>query len=347
MEQNGFDSAFGAESGSDSQKSRFIICDHCPRHCRMAEGRRGFCHVRENRNGRSVCTAFGRSTGLSIDPIEKKPLFHFLPGSRTLSLGTIGCNLNCNFCQNWTISRCVRDEVMNVMAAPDEIAALAHEKQCQSVAFTYNEPGIWSEYAIEIGKACKTRGIQCVAVTNGFICGEARRDFYSILDGANIDLKGFTEDFYERFCSASLAPVLETIEWVAKETDVWLELTNLIIPRANDRRDEIARMCDWIVEHVGPDVPLHFSAFFPKYHLVDRPPTSWETLKMACQTAKKAGVRYVYVGNCSAPGYESTWCPNCAQMLLSRNGWHVSENHISQNRCVFCGTKVPGRFAVN
>jgi len=320
-----------------------ITCDHCPRHCRIEEGRRGFCHVRENRNGRIVCTAFGHTTGLSIDPIEKKPLFHFKPGSKTLSLGTIGCNLNCSFCQNWTLSRNTRDEVMNVRAAPDAIAALAREKECESIAFTYNEPTIWSEYAIEIAKEAKRLGISSVAVTNGFICGEARSNFYSILDGVNVDLKGFSETFYSKYCSGSLAPVLDTIEWIAKETNVWLELTNLIIPRANDSRDEISRMCEWIVERLGPEVPLHFSAFFPKYQLTDRPPTPWETLKIAFQTAHKAGLRYVYVGNSRAPGYESTWCPDCAQMLIGRDGYQIFENVLQDWKCPYCGTKVPGR----
>lgn len=328
----------------NTDTSHKIECGHCPRHCHIEEGRRGFCRVRENRGNQSVCIAYGRSTGLSIDPIEKKPFMHFYPGSTALSLGTIGCNLDCKFCQNWTLSRCVQDEVMNVIASPDDIAALASEKQCQSVAFTYNEPSIWSEYAIDVGKACKMRGIRSVAVTNGYICGEARRNFYSILDAANIDLKGFTEDFYERFCRAHLAPVLETIEWAAKETDVWLELTNLLIPRANDDMNDVARMCDWIVTHVGTRTPLHFSAFFPKYELVDRPPTPWETLKKAYNTARKAGIQYVYVGNCNAPGYEATWCPECSQMLVGRTGFNVLENHIRNGKCAFCGTEIPGRF---
>ena len=319
-----------------------IICDHCPRHCRLEEGRRGFCHVRENRNSQSVCTAFGRAVSLCIDPIEKKPLFHFLPGSKTLSLGTIGCNLGCNFCQNWTISRCVDDDVMKILATPEEIAAAAREKNCKSVAFTYNEPSIWSEYAIEIGKACKARNVRSVAVTNGYICGNARKDFYSILDAVNIDLKGFTEDFYERFCSASLAPVLDTIEYAVKETDVWVELTNLLIPRANDQRDDLTRMCDWIVTRLGTEIPVHFSAFFPHHKLVDRPPTPWETLKMAYSVARKAGIRCVYVGNCSAPGYEATWCPNCSQMLIGRAGFRVTDLNIFQGQCIFCGEKVQG-----
>jgi len=319
-----------------------IICDHCPRHCHLEEGRRGFCHVRENWNSQSVCTAFGRSTGLCIDPIEKKPLFHFLPGSKTLSLGTVGCNFDCKFCQNWTLSRCVNDEVMNVWATPEEIAATAREKNCKSVAFTYNEPSIWSEYAIEIGKACKARNVRSVAVTNGYICENAREDFYSILDGVNIDLKGFTEDFYERFCSARLAPVLETIEYAVKETDVWVELTNLLIPRANDQRNDLARMCDWIVSRLGTEVPVHFSAFFPHHQLVDRPPTPWETLKMAYSLARKAGIRYVYVGNCSAPGYEATWCPNCAQMLIGRTGFRITDLNLFQGQCIFCGEKIGG-----
>ncbi len=324
--------------------SQKIECGHCPRHCLLEEGRRGFCQVRENRGNQSVCIAYGRSAGLAVDPIEKKPLMHFLPGSKALSLGTIGCNFDCSFCQNWTLSRCRDAGVMNVVAAPDEIAAAAAENKCASVAYTYNEPSIWSEYAVDIGKACKTRGIRSVAVTNGYICGTAREDFYSILDAVNIDLKGFTEDFYERFCRARLAPVLETIEWAAKETDVWMELTNLVIPRANDDVNEIARMCDWIVEHVGTQTPLHFSAFFPKHQLVDRPPTPWETLKKAYHTARKAGIQFVYVGNCHAPGYESTWCPNCSQMVIDRTAFRVLETHISNGCCDFCGTKIPGRF---
>lgn len=328
-----------------SEKKSFIICRHCPRNCRLEEGRRGFCRVRENRGGQSVFALFGRAASLSIDPIEKKPLFHFLPGAKTFSLGTIGCNFDCSFCQNWTLTHADENLAMKISASPDALAAAAAENACQCAAFTYNEPTIWSDYAIEIGKECKARGISCLAVTNGFIAPEARANFYSILDAVNIDLKGFSERFYEKYCSASLAPVLETIEWTAKETDVWMELTNLLIPRANDSKEEIARMCAWIVEHLGPEVPIHFSAFFPKHLLTDRPPTPWETLKSAYQTAKKEGLKYVYVGNCSAPGYESTWCPQCSQMLIWRDGYRIRENQISNGVCPFCQTRIAGKFA--
>ncbi|MDO4570600.1 MAG: AmmeMemoRadiSam system radical SAM enzyme [Planctomycetia bacterium] len=319
-----------------------VACQHCPRGCVLEENQRGYCFIRQNVGGRIVCSAYGRTTGLCVDPIEKKPLWHFLPGSKALSLGSIGCNLGCVFCQNWTISHARDDALLDVLATPTDVAHTALRYACESVAFTYNEPTTWSEYAIEIAKECKKLRVKCVAITSGYINPEPRKAFFATLDAVNIDLKGFSENFYEKYCLGRLAPVLDTIEWCAKETNVWLELTNLLIPRANDSNDDIRRMCAWIVEHVGQDVPLHFSAFYPKFKLVDRLPTPWKTLKSAHDIAKSEGLRFVYLGNVHAPAYEATWCPRCDQMVVGREGYRISHLALEAGRCGACGFRLPG-----
>lgn len=328
---------FTADAGS-------VICTLCPRTCSLAEGRHGFCFARKNVAGRVVCATYGLCTGLAIDPIEKKPLYHFLPGSDVLSFGSIGCNLECKFCQNWTTSRCRDMAALRVHASPAEIAAAAAANRCKSVAYTYNEPIIWAEYALDTARECTRRGIKNVAVTAGYLAPEMRETFWQSMDAVNVDLKGFTEEFYEKYCRASLLPVLENLKFIARHTDTWLEVTNLLIPGANDSPDDLRAMCDWIVKHLGQDVPLHFSAFRPCYKLVDRPPTPLATLKRAYQIAVDAGLRYVYLGNVSAPGYESTQCPGCRQVVIARAGYHITYRAMNADACAFCGAKIAGRF---
>ncbi|MEO1996010.1 MAG: AmmeMemoRadiSam system radical SAM enzyme, partial [Planctomycetaceae bacterium] len=254
-----------------------IICDLCPRECNLKPGDRGFCFVRENRDGHMILSTYGRSTGFCIDPIEKKPLNHFLPGTSVLSFGTAGCNLGCQFCQNWDISKSREIERLSTSATPEDIARAAVALGCSSVAFTYNDPVIWAEYAIETAAACRQQGIRSVAVTAGYITPQARGPFFTAMDAANIDLKSFSEDFYSRITYAHLQPVLDTIEWVLRETDVWVEITNLLIPGVNDSLEEIRTLCEWILGHAGPDVPLHFTAFHPDFRMRDRPRTPAET----------------------------------------------------------------------
>ena len=258
-----------------------LLCELCPRACHLKEGDRGFCFVRERRGGQMVLTTYGRSTGFCIDPIEKKPLNHFYPGTSVLSFGTAGCNLGCKFCQNWDISKSREIERLSDQAQPEAIVAAAQQHGCRSVAFTYNDPVIWAEYAVDCARACRAAGIKTVAVTAGYITPQARPYFYADMDAANVDLKGFTEDFYYHYTLSHLQPVLDTLEWLHRETDVWFEITNLIIPNANDAADEIRQMCEWILKHVGDEVPVHFTAFHPDFRLRDRPPTPHEKLLAA------------------------------------------------------------------
>jgi len=292
-----------------------------------------------------VLTSYGRSTGFCIDPIEKKPLHHFLPGSKVLSFGTAGCNLGCLFCQNWSISKSREMERLSAVALPNTIAAAAKELGCSSVAFTYNDPVIFLEYAVDTAKICHELGIRSVAVTAGYISEEARRDFFRHMDAANVDLKGFTEEFYHKICAGHLQPVLDTLEYLHNETDVWTEITCLLIPGENDSEDEIHRMTEWIVQHLGPSVPVHFTAFHPDWKMLDTPATPASTLHMARSIALGNGVRYVYVGNVFAPGASSTYCHACGAMLMGRQWFDVTEwNLTDDGHCRSCGEQCPGVF---
>jgi len=322
-----------------------IICDLCPRACALAEGDRGFCFVRQNLGGEMALTTYGRSTGFCVDPIEKKPLNHFYPGSSVLSFGTAGCNLGCKFCQNWDISKSREIERLSARALPEEIAEVAAQLGCQSVAFTYNDPIIWSEYAIETSKACHARGVKTVAVTAGYITETARADFFEHIDAANIDLKAFTEEFYYRITLSHLQPVLETLRWLKQETDVWFEITNLVIPQANDGDSEFQQMCDWILNNVGDEVPLHFSAFHPDFRMQDRGSTPPETLIRARDIALKTGLKYVYTGNVNDAARQSTYCPQCQQTLIERNWYQLGKYALNQNQCGYCGTNIAGHFS--
>jgi len=321
-----------------------IHCDLCPRACVLKEGDRGFCFVRKNEGGSMILTTYGSSTGFCIDPIEKKPLNHFLPGTSVLSFGTAGCNLGCRFCQNWSISKSREIEILSEKASPEGIAQAAQKLGCKSVAFTYNDPVIWAEYAIDTAKACHQIGLKTVAVTAGYITPEARPEFYSVMDAANVDLKAFTEKFYKKVTLAALAPVLDTLCWLKRESNVWFEITNLVIPGENDDPEEIAQMCDWIVTNLGEEVPLHFTAFHPDFRMMDHPPTPPETLIAARQQAIRAGIKYAYTGNVHDPSGQSTYCPNCQAVLIERDWFEINTYELKGNTCKQCGAKIPGVY---
>ena len=322
-----------------------VQCDVCPRVCRLHEGQRGLCFVRMRQGDAIVLTTYGRSSGFCVDPIEKKPLDHFLPGTPVLSFGTAGCNLACRFCQNWDISKARTVDVLAATASPERIAAAAERLGCPSVAFTYNDPVIFMEYAIDVADACHARGIRAVAVTAGYVSPAPRAEFFAHLDAANVDLKGFTERFYHDVCAGHLAPVLETLEFVRHETAVWLEVTNLLIPGLNDADAEIDAMARWVVERLGPDVPMHFTAFHPDWKLRDRPPTPAETLTRARRIAMADGVRYAYTGNVLDPLGQSTFCHACGELLIERDGYRLGRWGLDRDgRCVACGTPCAGVF---
>jgi pyruvate formate lyase activating enzyme len=323
-----------------------VQCDVCPRACRLHEDQRGLCFVRAREGGEIVLTTYGRSSGFCVDPIEKKPLNHFLPGSAVLSFGTAGCNLACRFCQNWDISKSREIDTLADAASPDGIADAAERLGCRSVAFTYNDPVIFMEYAIDVADACRERGIRSVAVTAGYMCDAPRREFYRHMDAANVDLKGFTEDFYHRICAGSLRPVLDTLEHLKHETEVWFEITTLLIPDLNDSADEIDELTRWVVERLGPDVPLHFTAFHPDWKMTDRPPTPPPTLSRARRIALDNGVRYAYTGNVHDTAGQSTYCHSCGALLIERDWYELGSWHLDQaGRCAACGTSVAGIFA--
>jgi pyruvate formate lyase activating enzyme len=322
-----------------------VRCDVCPRACSLKEGQRGMCFVRARENDGVVLTTYGRSSGFCIDPVEKKPLNHFLPGTPILSFGTAGCNLSCDFCQNWDISKSREIDTLASRATPEELARAAEESGCRSVAFTYNDPVIFLEYAIDVAQACHERGIKAVAVTAGYMCDEPRREFYRYMDAANVDLKAFTEEFYFRVTKSHLQPVLETLEYLKHETNVWFEITTLLIPGLNDSDKEIGEEVDWILEHLGPDVPLHFTAFHPDYKMRDRPHTPPATLSRARRLAQKAGLRYVYTGNVHDSDGGSTYCHACGARLIERDWYRLGEYRVSADgRCEACGERCAGLF---
>jgi pyruvate formate lyase activating enzyme len=322
-----------------------IQCDLCPRDCRLHEGQRGACFVRKREGDAMVLTTYGRSSGFCIDPIEKKPLNHFYPGSSVLSFGTAGCNLACKFCQNWDISKSREMDTLMDSAAPDAIAEAATKSGCRSVAFTYNDPVIFAEYAMDAADACHARGIQTVAVTAGYIGVDARREFYAKMDAANVDLKGFTDEFYVKLCGARLQPVLDTLVYLRRETDVWFEITTLLIPGKNDSDAELAAMSAWIVRELGTDVPLHFTAFHPDYKMTDLPLTPAATLTRARNIALKAGIRYVYTGNVHDRTGGTTFCAGCGNALIERD-WHEILRYelTPEGRCRRCDAQLHGRF---
>lgn len=322
-----------------------IQCDLCPRFCKLREGQRGLCFVRACQDSQIVMTTYGRSSGYCIDPIEKKPLNHFLPGTPVLSFGTAGCNLACKFCQNWDISKSRDIDRLTDHAPPESIANAALRTHCRSVAFTYNDPVIFLEYAIDVAQASHEVGLKTVAVTAGYICPEPRREFYSYMDAANVDLKAFTENFYKKITGSSLAPVLDTLQYLKHETDVWFEITNLLIPGENDSSEELEKMCSWIYNSIGPDVPIHFSAFHPDWKMMDKDHTPAMTLLRAREIAIKNGLRYAYVGNVHDEYGSSTYCHHCKNKIIGRD-WYLLTRYELDNlgHCNFCGSRCAGVF---
>jgi pyruvate formate lyase activating enzyme len=322
-------------------------CDLCPRDCRLHEGQRGACFVRMRSNDRMVLTTYGRSSGFCIDPVEKKPLNHFYPGSSILSFGTAGCNLACKFCQNWDISKSRDMDRLMDEASPEAIAEAAASHGCKSVAFTYNDPVIFAEYAMDIADACHERGIQAVAVTAGYIHDAPRREFYAKMDAANVDLKAFTDEFYFKLCAAKLQPVLDTLVYLRHETDVWFEITTLLIPGKNDSSEEIEAESKWIMKELGPDVPLHFTAFHPDYKMNDIPATPASTLTRARDIAIAEGLNYVYTGNVHDTEGGTTYCPQCRAPLIVRDWYRIDAYHVTpEGKCPGCHATVAGRFEV-
>ena len=321
-----------------------LLCYLCPRLCEIPEGKAGFCFIRKNVGGRLLSLGYGKSTGFAVDPIEKKPLNHFLPGTSVLSFGTAGCNLGCKFCQNWDISKARIDEKRSERGSPEEVVALAVRTGCVGIAYTYNDPVIWAEYAIDIARVARQAGLKNIFVTAGYITPEARPEVYRYMDAANVDLKAFTEDFYRHVTLSHLEPVKDTLIWLKRETDVWFEVTTLLIPGHNDSDREIAEECEWVVEALGPDVPLHFTAFHPDFKMVDLPNTPASTLRRAREIARRAGIRYCYVGNVHDRDGQTTGCPRCGAVLVRRD-WHaILSYRLVGNRCPECGLEIPGVF---
>ena len=322
-----------------------IQCDICPRECKLKEGQRGLCFVRGRLNDAVVLTTYGRSSGFCVDPIEKKPLNHFLPGTPTLSFGTAGCNLACKFCQNWDISKSREIDKLADGAKPEQVARIAQKLGCSSVAFTYNDPVIFMEYAIDIAQACKAIGLATVAVTAGYISPEPRTEFFRHMDAANVDLKAFSEEFFWKITKGHLKDVLETLKYLKAENGTWFELTNLVIPGENDSEAEFNDMSAWVVEYLGPEVPMHFTAFPPDYRMKDKPNTPPETLNLARRTALKNGVRHAYIGNVSDRGRASTYCYNCNALLIGRDRYTLTYWGLSKTgACQQCGTPCAGVF---
>jgi pyruvate formate lyase activating enzyme len=322
-----------------------VQCDVCPRFCKLREGQRGLCFVRGRRDGGIVLATWGRSSGFCIDPIEKKPLNHFLPGTPVLSFGTAGCNLTCRFCQNWDISKArAMDRLMDI-AAPEAIADAAVKSGARAIAYTYNDPVVFLEYAVDVARAARERGLKNVAVTAGYVAPGAREELFGAMDAANVDLKAFTERFYRSLCTGQLGAVLETLEYLKAETDVWFEITTLLIPGENDGEDEVAALSAWVMDRLGPDVPLHFTAFHPDFRMLDTPPTPKATLARARDIARAAGLRHVYTGNVHDEPGQSTYCPACGERVIGRDWHRITRWRLTPDgRCAACGAPVAGVF---
>jgi pyruvate formate lyase activating enzyme len=321
-----------------------LLCTLCPRYCKIGEGQAGFCFIRQNLDGKLYNIGYGRPTGFAVDPIEKKPLHHFYPGSGILSFGTAGCNLGCKFCQNWSMSKARLADINALHVSPEEVVKLAKEHNVPAIAYTYNDPTIFGEYVIDISRMARIEGISSVMVTAGYIDKKARKDVYKYIDAANVDLKAFTEVFYRKLTLSNLNDVLDTLLWLKKDTDVWFEITTLLIPDENDSESEIKQMCDWILSNLGDSVPLHFTAFHPDFKMTDVPHTPQKTINNARKIALSEGINYCYSGNIYDPDGQTTYCPKCATKLIERD-WHsVLSNKIEDGSCSFCNTKIAGVF---
>ncbi|GAA1788073.1 AmmeMemoRadiSam system radical SAM enzyme [Luedemannella flava] len=322
-----------------------IQCDVCPRACKLHEGQRGLCFVRGRVDDQIVLASYGRSSGFCVDPVEKKPLNHFLPGSSVLSFGTAGCNLACRFCQNWDISKSREIDTLSGAASPESLAATAERLGCRSVAFTYNDPVIFMEYGMDVADACHEKGIKAIAVSAGFMNPVPRAEFYQHMDAANIDLKAFTDEFYEKITFSKLGVVLDTLRYLRHETDVWFEITTLLIPGYNDSDSELAEESAWLVENLGPDVPLHFSAFHPDFKMMDVPHTPPSTLSRARRIALDHGLRYVYTGNVHDPAGQTTHCPGCGSAAVVRDWYAINDYQLTDTgACRRCGHQLPGVY---
>jgi pyruvate formate lyase activating enzyme len=322
-----------------------LQCDLCPRHCHLKEGQRGLCYVRQCLDGEVKLVSYGRSSGFCIDPIEKKPLNHFYPGSSVLSFGTAGCNLACKFCQNWDMSKSRQMDTLADSASPQQLADTAMKMGCRSIAYTYNDPVIFLEYAVDVATACRAQNIKNVAVTAGYIDPEPRIEFFEAMDAANVDLKAFTDRFYYKICGGHLEPVLETLKYIKHETSCWLELTTLLIPGENDSDSELQEMTAWVAEHLGPDVPMHFTAFHPDWKMLDIAPTPTSTLTRARQIAIDNGVRYAFTGNVHDSKGSSTWCHACGELLIERDWYQLGRWGLDENGCCHhCGQELAGFF---
>ena len=321
-----------------------VQCDLCPRDCKLKEGQRGMCFVRQRVGDRMVLTTYGRSSGFCVDPIEKKPLNHFYPGTSVLSFGTAGCNLACKFCQNWDISKSREMDRLVDQASPEGIARAAQKAGAFSVAFTYNDPTIFTEYAMDTADACHELGIKTVSVTAGYIYAEPRRELYAKIDAANVDLKAFSEDFYHKVTASQLEPVKDTLRYLVNETNVWTEITTLLIPGLNDSDAELTQLAEWVAGDLGVDVPIHFSAFHPDYRMMDIPPTPVATLRRARAIAMRAGLHYVYTGNVHDRDGDRTSCPSCGTAVIERDWYEILSSNLDGGNCGACGTAIAGRF---
>ncbi len=321
-----------------------ILCTLCPRYCTIGKGQNGFCFIRKNIDGKLYSLGYGRPTGFAVDPIEKKPLFQFYPGSEILSFGTAGCNLGCKFCQNWTTSKARSSESNSLYATPEDVIKITKYNNTPSIAYTYNDPTIFGEYVIDVSKLAHEEGIRNVMVTSGYIDKEARKEVYKYIDAANVDLKAFSETFYHKLTFSHLNDILDTLVWIKNNTDVWLEITTLLIPGENDSPEEIKLMCEWIVKNLGDEVPLHFTAFHPDFKMRDKPRTPFATLDSARKIALQLGIKYCYLGNVHDTEGQTTYCPNCGTILIGRD-WHsVLTNNLKEGKCNKCNHKIAGRY---
>ncbi|MFC1500881.1 AmmeMemoRadiSam system radical SAM enzyme [Elusimicrobiota bacterium] len=318
-----------------------VQCLLCPRECFLKDGQTGVCTVRKNIDGKLQSLVYAKVCSLNLDPIEKKPLFHFLPQTTTLSIATAGCNLRCVFCQNWSISQAKPENVVSQELLPEEVIKIAKEKHSPSISYTYSEPTVFYEYMYDTAFLAKEHGIRNVWVTSGYINPKPLKQLCTVLDAANVDLKGFSKRAYRKVAAAKFEPVLETLK-ILKENDVWLEVGYLVVPTLNDSQEEIQKLCDWIVENLGDNVPVHFLRFFPRHKLTNLPPTPVKTLETAYSIAKESGINYVYLGNVPGHKYENTYCPNCKKLLVERKGYFIEGFHIKKGKCIYCGHKISG-----
>ncbi|MFH0838967.1 MAG: AmmeMemoRadiSam system radical SAM enzyme [Candidatus Omnitrophota bacterium] len=318
-----------------------VQCELCPRKCMLTNGTRSFCRAREPKDGVLYSAVYGLLTAIHIDPIEKKPLFHMLPGSRSFSIATAGCNLRCKYCQNWQISQSRPEEVDNREVSPEEVVASALENNCKTIAYTYTEPTVFFEYMVDTAKIARQKGIRNVYHSGGFINPEPCRYVTKFLDGANVDLKGFDKEYLATTCQEELEPVLEMLT-ILKRNGVWLELTNLVVPTLNDNMDKIKEMTSWIATQLGPDTPLHFSRFYPQHKLNNLYPTPIETLEQARDVALREGLHFVYIGNIPSSKAEHTYCPHCKKTVIERIGYSIIKNEIKNGSCGYCNTKIAG-----